>query len=79
MPLRGTVTSFSVEKIQQACRAALVRVLADVPRILRLFQIARVIELHDLVVALDPFIGIATSDRTVSLADRSCSSACVSA
>src|SRR4029077_7814550 len=49
--LSRPVAALSIQKIQQAGGASLVGVLADVARVLRLFQIFRGIQLDDLVVA----------------------------
>ncbi len=52
------VTALGIQKIQQAGGAAFISILADVARILRLFQIAGGVELHDFVVALHRLISI---------------------
>jgi hypothetical protein len=44
--LSRAVAAFGIEKIQQAGRAALVGILADVARVLRLLQISGSIKLH---------------------------------
>src|SRR5262245_24670663 len=47
-----TVSAFRIEIIEQACGAAFVRILADVPRLDRLIDVAPLIELNDLLARL---------------------------
>ena len=51
--LRRAITAFRVKEIQQAGRPALVGILADVARILRLLEVSGRVKLYDFIVALD--------------------------
>src|ERR1035441_3588858 len=52
------VAALGVQKIQEACSAALVSILTDVARVLRLFEVAGGVKLHHFFVAPDRLIGI---------------------
>src|SRR5258708_40056660 len=56
--LDSAITPLGVKVVEQAGGAALVRVLADVARILRLLQITGLVQLYDLIVGAERFVGI---------------------
>src|SRR5215472_287690 len=56
--LIGPVRALGVEKIQQAGGAAFVRVLADVPRLDGLIDVAALIELYDLLARAQALVGV---------------------
>src|ERR1700684_3211209 len=53
--LYGTITAFRIEKIEKARRPTAICVFVDVPRLLRLIEVAGAVESHNLVVAAPIF------------------------
>src|ERR1039457_2649182 len=57
--LSSSIAALSVQKIEQANRAALIRIFTDVAVLLRNLEVPRAIELNHAVVHPQPFIGVA--------------------